>query len=228
MTTFQQAALVLTAVWLAVVAVRFRRSVPVLVGGLLAVGLATAVAVAWGAVTPDDLGLGIPHSWWATAGFAVGWLGLMLACSPLADWLATRLVDRPPDLEAFRALQQSRAKLLAGIVVAWVLGGVLEELLVRGIVLKAAEPLLAAWLPGPAAAGIAVVSAALGAGVAHLYQGPRAVLIITQLSVLFGVLFVVSGYNLWAVMLCHGLYDTIAFIRFATKKSRYAKLDGRG
>jgi membrane protease YdiL (CAAX protease family) len=59
----------------------------------------------------------------------------------------------------------------------------------------------------------------------HSYQGPRAMLLITQLSLLLGVLFVVSGYNLWAVMLCHGLYDSIAFIKFATKKSKYSQID---
>ena len=48
-------------------------------------------------------------------------------------------------------------------------------------------------------------------------------MIITQLSVLFGVLFVASGYNLWTVILAHGFYDTIAFVRFASGKSRYAK-----
>jgi len=53
------------------------------------------------------------------------------------------------------------------------------------------------------------------------YQGLRAAIIITQLS----VLFVVSGYNLWTVILCHGLYATIAFVRFARQESRYSKLD---
>lgn len=72
---------------------------------------------------------------------------------------------------------------------------------------------------------VAVCTAALGAGVMHAYQGLRAVVIITQLSVLFGVLFVVSGYNLWAVILCHGLDDTIAFVRFAHKQSAYSKLE---
>jgi transposase InsO family protein len=48
---------------------------------------------------------------------------------------------------------------------------------------------------------------------------------ITQLSLLFGVLFILSGPNLWAVILCHGGYDTVAFVRFASGKSRYAKLD---
>ncbi len=52
-----------------------------------------------------------------------------------------------------------------------------------------------------------------------------AMVIISQLSALFGILFVISGYNLWAVMLCHGLYDTIAFVRFANKQSKYSDLD---
>ncbi|HXX77998.1 MAG TPA: hypothetical protein VEI53_05885 [Ktedonobacteraceae bacterium] len=49
--------------------------------------------------------------------------------------------------------------------------------------------------------------------------------IITQLSALFDVLFVISGYNLRAVILCHGSYDSIAFIRFANKQSNYSDLD---
>lgn len=148
----------------------------------------------------------------------------MLSYSPLADRLATRLVAKPPTLGAFRALQQSRVKLLLGIVVAWILGGFLEEVIFRGIILQSIRAMMSAWLSTPVATVIAVSAAAGGAGVLHLYQGLRAAIIITQLSVLFGVLFVISGYNLWAVILCHGLYDTIAFIRFANKKSSYSEL----
>ena len=172
------------------------------------------------------LGLGAPVSWLSTLGLAAAWLALLLAYSPLADRIATRWVARPPRLGAFRALQQSKAKLLLGIVVAWILGGFLEELVFRGIVLQALEAGLSARLVAPVATGLAVWIAAAGAGVMHLYQGLRAAIIITQLSVLFGVLFVVSGYNLWTVIVCHGLYDTIAFVRFAARKSRYANLDG--
>jgi membrane protease YdiL (CAAX protease family) len=225
MTPFQRNALLLTVAWLVLVVARFRRVGVILVGGLVAVGLYAFVALARGDVTPEELGLSTARSWLPTAGLVLAWLALMVAYSPLADWLASRWVARPPTLESFRALQQSRAKLVAGIVVAWVLGGILEELVFRGVVLQSVEALLAGWLGGPVAVGVAVCAAALGAGAIHLYQGPRAVVIVTQLSALFGVLFVVSGYNLWAVMLCHGLYDTIAFIRFARKKSRYSDLD---
>lgn len=171
------------------------------------------------------LQLNAPASWLSTIIFAVAGLAVMLAYSPLADRIATRFVRTPPNLGAFRMLQQSKVKLVLGIVVAWILGGLVEEYIFRWIVLRGIEGLLLPSLVKPAATAIAIVAAALGAGIFHLYQGQRAAIIITQLAVLFGVLFVVSGYNLWAVVLCHGLYDTIAFIRFATRKSKYSTLD---
>jgi hypothetical protein len=130
-----------------------------------------------------SLGLSTSVSWLSTIGFAVAWLALILAYSPLADRLATRWVDKPPTLDAFRALQQSGSKLLIGIVVAWVLGGFLEELIFRGIILQSIEALASAWLVAPMATGAAVCTAAVGAGLSHLYQGLRAVIIVTQLSV---------------------------------------------
>jgi membrane protease YdiL (CAAX protease family) len=174
----------------------------------------------------QGLGLSLPASWLSTIGWALVWLALMLAFSPLADRIATRLVARPPNLGAFRMLQQSRARLVLGIVVAWALGGFLEELVFRGIVLRWIDALLSVRLAGPVAAGIAVCAAAAGAGFVHSYQGPRAVIVVTQLSVLFGLLFVLSGFDLWTVILCHGLYDTVAFVRFATGRSRDSRLHG--
>jgi membrane protease YdiL (CAAX protease family) len=223
-TTFQKIGLLLTAIYIVVVVVRFRRSSVVLIGGLVALGLYTLVALAYGQVTLSEIGLG-SHSWLPTIGFALVWLGLMLAYSPLADRLASRWFHKPPTLGTFRAIQESTAKLIAGIVVAWMLGGFLEELVFRGIVLRSVASLMSAWPAAPIAIAIAVCVAALGAGLMHLYQGPRATVIVTQLSVLFGILFVVSGYNLWAVILCHGMYDTVAFIRFASGKSKYSNLD---
>ncbi|HTX90420.1 MAG TPA: CPBP family intramembrane glutamic endopeptidase [Anaerolineales bacterium] len=226
MTTFQFIALLLTVIWLVIVVVRFRRSTLALMIGLVALALFTIAALALGKVTLMQLGMGPVHSWLLMLVLTLVWLGLMLAYSPLADRLATRWFAKPPTLEAFGAIQQSVTKLIAGILAAWLLGGILEELIARGIVLMSVDSLLAGWLPVPVAAALAICIAAIGAGLMHFYQGPRAVVIITQLSILFGILFVISGYNLWAVVICHGLYDTIAFIRFATKKSRYSNLEG--
>jgi uncharacterized protein len=174
-------------------------------------------------LSPHSLGLTRPTSLLWTITLSIIWLLLMLAYSPLADKIATRFIAAPPTLNAFRALQQSKAKLVLGIIVAWILGGFIEEILLRGFLLQSFRTLLAPKLPAALATAIAICAAAALAGLLHLYQGMRAALIITQLSVLFGLLFILSGSNLWTVILCHGLYDTIAFVRFATKKSKYAK-----
>jgi membrane protease YdiL (CAAX protease family) len=188
-------------------------------------GMQMRAMFAVGDGTLDKIGLTIPNSWLLTIGFAVAWLVLMLAYSPVADWLATQWIATPPSLGAFRALQQSKAKLVAGIAVAWVLGAGLEEIVFRGIVLRSVASFLTLRIVEPFAIGIAVCVAAFAAGLVHFYQGRRAVVIVTQLSLLFGLLFVVSGCNLWAVMLCHGLYDTVAFLRFANKRSKYSNLN---
>ena len=170
--------------------------------------------------------LSLPQSWTSTLAFAIGGLIVLLAYTPLADMIASYWIETPPTLGAFRGLQQSRAKLILGIVIAWILGGFIEEIALRGIIVRMAEAFLAARMPELAAIAIAVCAAAAVAFAAHLYQGVRAALIVTQLSVLFGALYVISGYDLWAVILAHGFYDTIAFIRFANKESKYSDLDG--
>ena len=159
MTTFQETALFLTAIYIAIVVVRFRRSTVVLIGGLVAIGLYTLVALAYGEATLSEIGLG-SHSWLPTIGFALVWLGLMLAYSPLADRLASRWFHKPPTLGTFRAIQESTAKLIAGIVGAWILGGFLEEVVFRGIVLQSLASLMSAWLAAPIAIAIAVCVAA--------------------------------------------------------------------
>jgi membrane protease YdiL (CAAX protease family) len=172
MTTFQSTALLLTAIWLGMVGIRFRRSTGTLIGGLFVIGLYTAVALARRTVSLDELGLGNPARPVITIGLVLVWSTLMLAYSPLADRLASRWFAKPPTLQSFGAIQQSIVKLVAGILVAWVLGGVLEELVFRGIVLRSIELWLAAWSGVPIAAALAVWVAALGAGLIHFYQGP--------------------------------------------------------
>jgi membrane protease YdiL (CAAX protease family) len=228
MSFFQEYALLLTGFWLALVALWFQRSTPVLIGGLVLVAAFVAAALDTGLVSLAELGLDPNAPPLPTLVFAVSWLAPMLAASPGADWIASRLIAKPPTLGAFRPIQRSWIHLAAGILVAWILGGFLEELVFRGIVLLSIESMALPVLGKVAAAALAILVAALGAGIIHLYQGPRAALIIAQLSVLFGVLFVISDHNLWAVILCHGLYDTVAFIRFAAGKSKYSKLDDQG
>lgn len=169
------------------------------------------------------LGLQPPASWPETVLLAAGWTALMVAVSPVADRLAGLVFEDPPNLRAFDQIKQSPAKLIAGIIVAWVLGGFLEEVFLRGVILNHLAQWLAPGIGLSAAAGFAILVAAGIGGLGHLYQGRKAALIITQLSCLFGLLFVLTDFNLWAVILAHGFYDTVAFIRYARGTSRYSK-----
>ncbi|MDP3212187.1 CPBP family intramembrane glutamic endopeptidase [Methylotenera sp.] len=225
MSEFQQVALALAGVWLSVVAIGMRRSTPALLIGLVGLAWLAGLAVLRGDLTLAALGLGAPSSWFTTLLMALVWTGLMFAFSPLADRIASRWFTKPPTLGAFRTLQQSKLKLAGGIVVAWFLGGFLEELVFRGIILQALEAWFAPALSPHLGSFFAIVFTAGGSAIIHLYQGPRAAFIVAQLSVLFGLFFVLTGHNLWAVMLAHGFYDTVAFIRFARGKSKYADLD---
>jgi hypothetical protein len=115
--------LLLIAFWLVLVAVRFRASRAVLIGGLVVVAAVAFGLIAYGDLEPKTLGLAAPRSWPLTLGLSVGWVLLMLITTPLADWIATRFFATPPTLEACRAIQESRLKLAVGIVIAWILGG---------------------------------------------------------------------------------------------------------
>jgi membrane protease YdiL (CAAX protease family) len=227
MTGFRIVACVLILVWVMAIALRYRRSAPLIIGMLAVIGAYTLAALAAGVVEPRALGLGTPGSWATTLVAGAVGAAVLLAYSPLADRLARRVFPAKPDLGAFRQIRQSPVKLVAGIAVAWVLGGFLEELTARGLVLQSVDAWLLPVLPRAVAAAVAVVVAATGAALAHLYQGPRAALIVFQLSTLLGVLMIVSGHNLWTVIICHGLYDTVAFVRYASGKSRYAETGPR-
>jgi membrane protease YdiL (CAAX protease family) len=149
----------------------------------------------------------------------------MWAYTPVADRLATKCAAKPPNLGMFLKLQQSRFNLAVGLLLAWVIGAFVEEVALRGLVLQWIEMLTSPWMAWPLPSALAVCGAAMAAGIADLYQGLRAAIIIFQLSIMFGALFVIDGHNLWSVIFCHGFYDTIAFIRFANRSSKYSMPD---
>lgn len=184
-----------------------------------------AGCLATGSVSSSDLGLSGVEPWTATIAFALAWRGLVWACSPLADRIATYLVREPPTLDAFRILQRSRIMLILGIVVAWILGGFLEELTFRAILLRSVESAMSALLPAAVAAGIAGGGRCGRCGRHPPLSRSAGRNYRDQLSMLFGLLFVLSGHDLWAVILCPGLDDTIAFIRFANKTSKYSRFE---
>lgn len=115
MTTFDQLALLLIVLWLALIFARYRRSIIAVIIGLPVVAIFTAFGLASGEVTFAELGVVTPIPMALTVGYSLVALAFMLAYSPVADRLATRFFKEPPDLSAFKRIQQSEANLPGGI-----------------------------------------------------------------------------------------------------------------
>jgi uncharacterized protein len=58
--------------------------------------------------------------------------------------------------------------------------------------------------------GVVLVSVLFGYG--HYYKGPAGVIDSGMAGLILGILFMVSGRNLWACILAHGFIDTVGVV----------------
>ena len=163
--------------------VRFLRSTVVLTGGLVLVALFTLTD---DAVSLQELGLSTSVSWLKTAGLAVAWLALMLGYSPMADRFATNGLPVRRLSARFAPCRDRGANWPPASSSCGRLADFSRNWCSAESVLHSIEASASARLAAPPAIAVPVgAAAALGAGVIHLYEGPRAAIFVTQLAVLF-------------------------------------------
>ena len=111
----------------------------------------------------------------------------------------------PQDLSSLKVLIEGNTVyfLMFLLPVSWGSAAFGEELLVRGFLLNRLE--CAAQSPAIAVVGQAAIFA-----LAHTYQGVTGALMVFVVGLVFGVVFLRSGRNLWPVIVAHGIIDTIA------------------
>lgn len=118
-------------------------------------------------------------------------------------------VTAVPDYSMFAPLRGNLELYLFFLIpVTWGSAAFGEEMLFRGYFLDAIRRLLVvdAW---PATLLAILVQAALF-GALHLYQGPAGAATAGAIGLAFGLAWWVSGRNLWAGILLHGIFDTMA------------------
>ena len=141
------------------------------------------------------------------AGFGAALIGL-IAYYFLAVSLE-RLGVQSLDLSSLKEIIQGNrlVYLQFMILVVWDSAAVGEELFARGFLLNRLERAFAgvrgAWL-------FAAIVQALVFGSLHFYQGPVGVASSAMIGFLMAMLFLVTGRNLWAPILAHGLIDSYA------------------
>lgn len=152
-----------------------------------------------------DLGLRRPA--WKRAALAVP-IGLILAVVLAAVATAIVLATgvRPANYAMFRPICGDLGEYLFwALPVAWGSAAFGEELIFRGFVRDALERLLG---PGkPYATSLSIVLQAILFGLLHLYQGPGGAANAAAIGLVLGFVWLVSGRNLWAGIVIHGLID---------------------
>lgn len=119
--------------------------------------------------------------------------------------------DMPADgIEArWGDIQGNLQVYLLWMVVAWVSGGLFEELFFRGFMVSR---LKLAFGGSVLASVFAVVLPALVFGYGHFYyQGIRGLVVTGMIGVTLGTLYLLYKRNLWPLILAHGVVDSLAF-----------------
>jgi uncharacterized protein len=153
-------------------------------------------------------GLKRPAHWGRTlaSGVAVG-----VACqfSGFLLFLIVPLTGRHIDLSRFAPVEGNVLLLLLSLIKVWTLTAFGEELVYRGYLMNRVAELAgggaAAW-----AGSLVVVSILFGVG--HSYQGVTGVIAAALGGLVYGALYLWSGRNLWAPIIAHGVFDTLAFV----------------
>ncbi len=108
------------------------------------------------------------------------------------------------DLSGFESLRGNLPNYLIWILFGWVIGGFIEEILFRGFLIPRISQffrnaLLGNWTAILLTSGIF--------GFSHLYQGWAGVISTGWIAILFGIIFIRSGGNLWTTILTHGFVN---------------------
>jgi len=156
-----------------------------------------------------DVGLRQPASWPRTIG-----IGLMagVANALIALWLIAPAIDflggGKEDLSQYASLPGNVPLLIVWILIGWIIGGFVEEMVYRGYLLNRIAGFFgprAGW-----AIGLLVSSAFFALG--HLHLGISGIVQTFFEACFWAVLYLVGRRNLWLPIIGHGITNTIAFI----------------
>lgn len=160
--------------------------------------------------TIEAMGLGRPKRWWTTPLWVLAiCVAIFLAVGLIAGPLAAALELPTKDLSRLGDLAGNPRQLALMLAIAWTTAAIGEEILFRGYLIPRLQCLFG---NGGLALSIAVITQAGLFALAHSAQGPQGALQAGIVALTFGIAFVATKRNLWALILAHGLIDTVSLI----------------
>lgn len=182
------------------------------------ISLLSALAVAsWrlraGGETWADVGLRRPDSWWKT----VLWTLLALVLTTAAGIVLEGVVRSVLEASATQPMRSNAGRFadvpgntvafVYWLAVAWIIGGLAEEMLFRAFLITRFERLFSHL---PLGLIVAVVLPAVLFGQQHFYyQGIGGAVATGGVALVSGVLYLLCKRNLWPLSLSHGLINSI-------------------
>jgi membrane protease YdiL (CAAX protease family) len=156
------------------------------------------------------MGLGRPLSWRRTLLIAMSAAFLRIALSAVViDPLTAHFWPAAKAPAGMNEIPGHAWVALRWLVLVWTFAAFGEEIGYRGYLVNRAADIaerttLAYW------AGVAAVAVLFGYG--HYYKGPAGIIDSGMAGLILGAAYVLSGRNLWACILAHGLIDTAGVI----------------
>ena len=170
-----------------------------------------ALAIIWIARQRGEslsaFGLARPQRIWLAVVLGIVFVAINLfALQPLKDLLREAVNAPPADLSAFEYIHGNLAAYLVSLVAVWVAAAFSEEFIFRGYLLNRIAAIgngtVLAW-------GLAILVQATVFGLGHLYAGWGVALTVGFGALFSGVFFLIAGRNLWALILAHGIWDSL-------------------
>ena len=126
---------------------------------------------------------------------------------PLINWLA----NESPDYSSFQSIAYDTSRYLKYIGLIWIIAAFGEELMFRGFLFLQLNVLLP---PMKFKRILLVIASAMMFALPHAYQGLSGMITTFVFGLIFGTTYIRFNYNLWIVIVLHGLIDSF-FITLA-------------
>lgn len=156
------------------------------------------------------MGLSWPASWRKTIliAFAAAAARLLLG-TLVVDPITTHIWPAAAGPQGFNEIAHNLPVALRWLGIVWTFAAFGEEISYRGYLINRA-----ADVGNRAKAGywIAVVLVAVLFGYGHYYKGPAGIVDSGMAGLVLGAAYLLSGRNLWACILAHGLIDTVGVV----------------
>jgi len=168
-----------------------------------------------------SLGIFPPENWRMTIlwslllGIAIQFLSTLIL-EPLSD----KLTNSTTDHSSFEGLRGNLMYFLLILVGVWVVVVFLEEIIFRGYMMGDIAMLIG---KSKAALTVNLIVTSILFGLAHWYQGKSGALSTGIIGALLGILFIVTGFNLWLPILTHGFIDTIGLFLIFINADKFLK-----